>query len=148
MAADIPGTVAVTEVTLDGAPLPFDQRDSTLFAVLPALYPGLHVFEVRLLGTGGAAGPEPGESRAIVAENPACGSIRLWLGSLVSGTGLSIRVMDSAGRVVAESGPLDTSGSGHVITIPASGIPPGVYFVILVSGDGRIAGSARTVLLD
>lgn len=148
MAADIPGTVAVTGVTLDGVPLQFDRRDSTLFAVLPALAPGLHVFEVQLRGTGGAAGPEPAESRAIVAENPARGSIRLRLGSLVSGTDLSILVMDSAGRVVADAGSLDISGSGRVMTIPACGIPPGVYFVILVSGDGRIVGSARTVLLD
>jgi len=148
MAADIPGAFEVIDVTLDGASLPFDRRSSRLFVVLPALSPGRHTLVIRIRGTGGVEGPEPGEPPCIRVENPCRGSIRLQFANLFPGNDLSIEVVDCAGRVVSREGPLDLSEHGEGITIGMPGMPPGVYFVVLHSADGGIVGSAGTVLLD
>lgn len=143
--ADVPGTETVIYVKLDGTSIPWEKREDRLFAVMPALPPGVHSVEVRLQGlVGMAGGDEPG-TESITAVNPCSGSIRLALSGFDGDGGAVIRVFDCAGRMVAGE-TLDDLAGDRELVVELPGAPPGLYLAILERQGSRPL-TARTVLL-
>lgn len=92
-------------------------------------------------------GIEPGEQGGIsldpVSPNPAHGIAYLSFTLPVPGT-VAFAVFDSSGRLVYSRGPQEYSQGGSTVGI--GDLPPGVYSVVMESGDSRT--SRRFVMIE
>ncbi len=130
---------------LDGAPTPWELRGTRVFAVLPALAAGDHLFEFVLTDLVDIDPPETVGSVSIRAANPSSGRIHYMAVGLEAGGEYSLFVFDCAGRLSSET-TITSPGESAEGSIEMPGAPSGVYFLVLGSGD-RTVGSAGTVLL-
>jgi len=87
--------------------------------------------------------PAPTAASLRVAPNPSPGTFSATASGLASGP-VRIEVIDAVGRLVATVDAAALAGTA-MITLPGTGMPPGVYFVRVVDSVGAVATAAVTI---
>ncbi len=125
-------------VMLDGAPIPWDERDRRVFAVLPQLEGGSHSIEFDI---GFPSIQVPDFPAAPCGEDQGAASG----GSSLRASAWTLLVFDMAGRLVKREPVTESDGwlPGQVV----EGCPEGIYAFALVSPSGSVlsAGTASSV---